>query len=120
MHSTKSSRLQQQVQEAYKGKDKEVKKSARSDRRSCVEWLAAEAECAAARDELSIVYKITKRLCDNYTNQSAPVKGKDGSTITTECEQAYRWVEHFCVVLNHRHQRQMTSTSTPDLLQKRK
>jgi len=29
------------------------------------------------------------------------VKRKDGSIITTECEQADRWVEHFCEVLNH-------------------
>ena len=65
MLSTKSARLQQQVQEAYKGKDKEVKKSARNDKRSYVEGLAAEAESAAARGELSTVYKITKRLCGN-------------------------------------------------------
>ena len=87
MLSTKSARLQQ-VQEAYKGKDKEVKKSARNDKRAYVEELAAEAESAAARGELSTVYKITKRLCGNYTTHSAPVKGKDGSTITTEREQA--------------------------------
>ena len=29
------------------------------------------------------------------------MKGKDGSTITTEREQADRWVEYFCDVLNH-------------------
>ena len=101
MLSTKSARLQQQVQEAYKGKDKEVKKSARNDKRSNVEGLAAEAESAAARGELSTVYKITKRLCGNYTTHPAPVKGNDGSTITTEREQADRWVEYFCDVLNH-------------------
>ena len=101
MLSTKSARLQQQVQEAYKGKDKEVKKSARNDKRSYVEGLAAEAESAAARGELSTVYKITKRLCGNYITHSAPVKGKDGSTITTEREQADRWVDYFCEVLNH-------------------
>ena len=101
MLSTKSARLQQQVQEAYKGKDKEVKKSARNDKRSYVEGLAADAESAAARGELSTVYNITKRLCGNYTTHSAPVKGKNGSTITTEREQADRWVEYFCEVLNH-------------------
>ena len=114
-------RLQQQVQKAYKGKDKEVKKSARNDKRSYVEGLAAEAESAAARGEMSTVYKITKRLCGNYTTHSAPVKGK-------EHEQADRWVEYFCEVLNHPqpdepadpHQCQMTSTSTPVLQQKRK
>ena len=60
MLSTKSSR--QQVQEGYKGKDKEVKKSARNDKRSFVEGLAAEAKCAAGRGEQSTVYKTTKRL----------------------------------------------------------
>ena len=79
----------------------EVKKSARNDKRAYVERLAAEAESAAARGELSTVYKITKRLCGNYTTHSAPVKGKDGSIITTEREQADRWVEYFCEVLNH-------------------
>ena len=64
MLSTKSPRLQQQVQEAYKGKDMEVKKSARSDKRSFVEGLAAEAESAAVRGDLSTIYKFTKRLCE--------------------------------------------------------
>ena len=76
-------------------------KSARNDKRSFVEGLTAEAECAAVRGELSTVHKIIKRLCGNYTNHCAPVKGKDGSSITTEREQADRWVEHFCEVLNH-------------------
>lgn len=35
MLSTKSPRFQQQVQEAYKNKDKEVKKIARSDKSLC-------------------------------------------------------------------------------------
>ncbi|KAK2174089.1 hypothetical protein NP493_829g00009 [Ridgeia piscesae] len=114
-----------QVQEAYKGKDMEVKKSARSDKRSFVEGLATEAECAAARGELSTVHKITRRLCGNYTNHSA----KDGSTIL-QPNVADRWVEHFYEVLNHPqpdepadpppHQRQITSTSTSDPQQKRK
>ena len=56
MLSTKSPRPK--VQEACKGKDKEVKKSARNDKRSFVEGLVAEAGCSAARGELSTVYKI--------------------------------------------------------------
>jgi len=59
--SSKSARLQQHVQKGYKGKDKKVKKSARNDKRSYVEGLAAEAESAAARGEMSTGYKITKR-----------------------------------------------------------
>ena len=77
-----------------------MKKSARSKKKSFVEGLAAETKCVAASGELSIAYNITKRFCDNYTNHSAPVKGKVGSTTATEHEQADRWVEHFCEVLN--------------------
>ena len=47
------------VREAYQSKDKEVKRSARSDKRSYIEELADKAEQAAARGEMSIVYKIT-------------------------------------------------------------
>ena len=52
MLSTKSPRLQQRTQEAYRGKDKEVKKSARNDKRAYVEGLPAEDECAAGSGEL--------------------------------------------------------------------
>ena len=50
-------------------------------------------------EELSIRSK--KVYTGNYTNLSAPVKSKDGSTIKNESEQTNRWVEHLCEVLNH-------------------
>jgi len=58
--NTKSSRLQKQVEADYRTKDREVKKSARRDKRAYVEKMADEAEQAAARGEMSTVYKITK------------------------------------------------------------
>ena len=88
MLSTKSPRLQEQAQEAYKMKNREVKKSARNDKRAFAEELASEAECAAARGEISAVYKITKQLCGKNTSQSAPVKDKDGNNLITERKQA--------------------------------
>ena len=48
---------------------------------------------------MNTVYKITKQLCGKNINHSAPVKDKDGNNLTTECEQATRWVEHFHEVL---------------------
>lgn len=100
MRSTKSPRLQEQIQKAYTSKDKEVKRSARKDKRSFVEDLAREAEQPAARGELGTVYKITKRLCGRNISQSPPIKCKKGTVITTEREQAARWVQHFQEVLN--------------------
>ncbi|KAJ8412732.1 hypothetical protein AAFF_G00116830 [Aldrovandia affinis] len=56
--NTKSLRLQKQVQEAYKTKDKEVKKSAKNDKRAFVEMLACNAEGAARRGEMGVVLYI--------------------------------------------------------------
>lgn len=44
MLSMKSLRFQEQIQQAYKSKDKEVKRSAREDKRSFIEEMASEAE----------------------------------------------------------------------------
>ena len=74
LFNTKSTRLQEQVHKAYKSKDKKVKRSARSDKRSYIEELADKAEQAAARGEMSVVYKITKRICGNNINQAARAK----------------------------------------------
>lgn len=100
MLSTKSLRLQEQIQQAYKSKNK-VKRSARKDKRSFIEEMANEAERATARGEMGIVYKITKQLCGNNTSLPAQVKRKDGTVLTTEREQTARWVHHFRDVLNH-------------------
>ena len=79
-----------------------MKRSARSDKRSYIEELADKAEQAAARGEMTVVYKITKRICGtcNNFNQSACVKDKNGNALTTERNQAARWVQHFQEVLN--------------------
>ena len=98
--ATKSQRLQDQIENEYKTKDKEIKKSARHDKRVNVDNLASEAERAANRGEMSTVYKITKQLCGGTQSKPSQVKGKDGKPITTEREQAARWVEHFKEVLN--------------------
>ncbi|CAG2230400.1 unnamed protein product [Mytilus edulis] len=97
--STRSSRLKEQTQKDYAEKDKEVKKRARKDKTNHLEERAEEAEKTAARGDLSTVYKITKELC-GQSKQPPPVKDNNGKIITTEREQAARWVEHFKAVLN--------------------
>lgn len=65
-----------------------------------LEDMADKAEQAAARGEMSTIYKITKKLSGKYTSQSAPVKDKDGNILRTEQEQTARWAQHFREVLN--------------------
>ena len=96
----KSERIKTRYEEEYTAKDREVKTSARNDKRKFVDELADEAEQAAARGELSTVYKITKELTGHRHNNYTPVRNKEGQILTTETEQAERWVQHFTEVLN--------------------
>lgn len=96
----KSQRLLEKTKMSYKNKDREVKRSARKDKRVFVEHLASEAEKAAAYGNLGTVYKITKRLCGRCTNQTTHVMDKNGNICTSESEQAARWVQHFQEILN--------------------
>ena len=100
MLNTKSARLEKQLKDSYKAKDKEVKKSARRDKRTHLEEKASQAEQAADRGDLNMVYKITKELCNTNSHRTMPIKDKDGNTITSEKGQAERWVQHFTEVLN--------------------
>ncbi|CAC5370959.1 unnamed protein product [Mytilus coruscus] len=84
--------------ENIKEKDKEVKKKARKDKKNHLEERAEQAEKAAARGNISTVYKITKELC--LQSKPPPVKDKTGNIITTKTEQAAHWIEHFMTVLN--------------------
>ena len=84
----------------YKIRDREVKRSVGKDKRNFIKKLASEAEEAAEKRDFGIVYKITKQLCGNNTNHKMRVKDKQGKVITTEREQAARWVQHFEEVLN--------------------
>ena len=45
-------------------------------------------------------WALTKQLCGRSTAQPALVKNKDGHPLSTEHEQAKRWVEYFKDVLN--------------------
>jgi hypothetical protein len=66
MINIKSIRLQEQVKTAYTAKDKEVKRSARRDRRTFVDNLAHEAEQAASHGEMSILQSNKQHLNQLY------------------------------------------------------
>lgn len=61
---------------------------------------AREAEIASIRGNLSSLYKITKLLSEYNIKPSVPVLDKSGRKITTEQQEATRWLEHFQDVLN--------------------
>ena len=77
--STKSNIIQGRLQLEYSIKDKEMKKSARHDKRAHVDIVAMKLEIAAERGEISTVYRLAKQLC-RYTQASeSNVNDKEGN-----------------------------------------
>ena len=89
-----------ELQAQYWAKNREVKRSARSDKRKFIHELTEEAENAAGQRNMKRLYEITKALSGKNNNPSRPVKDKNGNTIATEEEQRARWAEHFKETLN--------------------
>ena len=108
--NTKSKIIQERLQLEYSIKDKEIKKSARHDKRAHVDNITMKVETAAERGELSTVYRLIKQLCRHTKANVSIVKDKEGNHMPTEETQAKRWVEHFSEVLNRE---SVTITSDP-------
>ena len=92
--------MQEQPKAAYASKHKGVKRRARRDRIIFVDNLEHEAEQTASHGEMSNVYKITTQLCGKSTHQSPRIKDTNVNPLSTEHEQAKRWVQCFQDVLN--------------------
>lgn len=65
-----------------------------------MENLASEAETAAVKGQLSIVYRIPKQLSGPRNTYTKRVMDKQGSLLTIEREQVERWAQQFEEVLN--------------------
>ncbi len=100
---------EEQLRQEYKEKDRQVKRSARKDKRDYVDNLADQAEVAARNGNSKELYKITKLLSGKSLSRSNTLKDKHGRILTTEKEKADRWVEHFKEVLNRPHPNQIAA-----------
>ena len=81
-------------------KDKEVKQSARKDKRNWLEERAAAAEKATENGRSRELYNITKAIVGERKRQEVGVKNKQGEFKTETQEKLQRWVEHFSEILN--------------------
>ena len=95
---TRAAKAQRQAE--YTEANKEVKKSARMDKRNFIEGLAQEAEDAAGKGDMKEVYRITKKLSGKRSISHHQVHSKDGKLLTAENEQLNRWREYFEELLN--------------------
>ncbi|KAH3832241.1 hypothetical protein DPMN_105522 [Dreissena polymorpha] len=69
------------LQEEFTSMNKEVQKSARTDKRVFYDTLATEAEQTDEKRDISTLYKITRTLSTKKSNQIKPVKDSEGHSI---------------------------------------
>ena len=96
---TRSARLKERATAAYVVKDKEVKASARADKRRRLNNLAEEAETAARNNCSSDLYQLTRKIAGQRRNMTT-IKDREGKRLVNEDEVLERWREHFEGVLN--------------------
>ncbi|CAG2252724.1 unnamed protein product [Mytilus edulis] len=100
LNNSKTRSAKQSASREYTIANKDVRNSARRDKRAFVDKLTAEAEEAARANNIKALYDNIKLLTGKYQKGSRPVKSKEGKTLNTHEEQMKRWVEHFKDVLN--------------------
>ena len=99
--NARSERIQQQQLHAkYRSKDKEVKKSLKSDKREWLNSLMDDAQHAANMGNMKTLYGITKTICSERTHKNTAINDKGGKTITDDSSRLARWKEHFEEILN--------------------
>nr|KAG5698395.1 hypothetical protein BaRGS_006590 [Batillaria attramentaria] len=80
--------------------NRQVKRSARNDKRNFINDLTEEAENSSRTTEHETALRITRTLSGKNNNPTRPVKDKNGQIITKEEDQRTRWAEHFKETLN--------------------
>nr|KAG5699714.1 hypothetical protein BaRGS_022112 [Batillaria attramentaria] len=78
------------LQAQYWDVNRQVKRSARNDKRNFINDLTEEAETAAGQRNMKRLYEITRTLSGKNNNPTRPVKDKNGQIITKEEDQRTR------------------------------
>ena len=100
LNMAKTTALKARLSGGQTALNKEVKKSARIDRREHVGRMTQDAEDAAGRGDMRELYQIAKRLAGKKSTRPQHVLSKDGETLASPKEQLERWRDHFQDLLN--------------------
>ncbi|XP_065571529.1 uncharacterized protein LOC136034323 [Artemia franciscana] len=87
-------------QNDYRRIDKEIKKSARTDKRNYIEQKIIQAEDAAKRGDSRTLYKLTNETIGKKLIQDGPVRNSDDVLITERSAIDETWANHFEKLLN--------------------
>ena len=85
----------------YDDLNKTVRKRCQRNKEQGLRKKEEEAQAAANMNDARSLYCITHEIANTRRVSGAPIKSKDGRTLTKEDEQNVHWVEHFREVLNH-------------------
>ena len=88
------------AQAASQGKDKEIKKSTRKDKRLFFEYQAAFSEEAVRKGVSKTVYRLTKEMFGKQSSRIALVKDKNGMILLDPDKIDEWWVVHFGKLFN--------------------
>jgi exonuclease III len=89
----------EEIMDAYRQKDKEVKSRCRADKKLWVENKLVQAEEAAGRNDSKTLYRIVKDLSGKAAPR-IPVSGADGKPLKSQEQEAKRWKQYFQDILN--------------------
>jgi len=85
---------------SHRKKDKEIKKSVRTDKRQFIEQKAALAEEAANKGDSKTVYRLTNEMIGVKSKRTNLVKDENGALLTDPLMIDEMWVTHFDNLLN--------------------
>ena len=100
LNNSRTRASKQKAMQEYSRANREVRNSARRDKRAYVNRLAEEAEEAAGKNNMKALYDTTRQLAGKHHRATRPVKSKEGEVLNTIDEQLKRWMEHFKNLLN--------------------
>ena len=98
LESTRSERVKKRIKEQYKGKDQEVKQSAREDKRHWMNEMTDTVERAAENGRAGELHRIVKTLTGEKKRTStviSVVNDKNGKPTNERSERLKIWKEHF-------------------------
>ncbi|XP_055383684.1 uncharacterized protein LOC129613579 [Condylostylus longicornis] len=79
----------------YNNVAKQVKRSAKNDKRRYYNTLASQAQAAAERNDMRTLYNKIRTITKCNTKNNRPINDKNGCMLTSRTEQLHRWREHF-------------------------
>lgn len=100
MENAKSKRIQNQLRERYKIKDKQVKKNFKEDKRKWLNDQMDDAQKTADMGNMKTLYEITKSICNEKPRNSTAINDKEEKTITEDSARLTRWKEYSEEILN--------------------